>query len=207
MPKHSLTRKQERFVAEYLVDLNATQAAIRAGYSKQNAGKIGPELLGKTRTLIETAAQRNVGKRLMAAEEVVARLQQIADADIADFMSWDPERRTVTLKSPQDIPKELRRCIKSITQHETKDVRYLKLELHSPVAALDKLAKYHNLFKRTVASKGLIVNILRPPLQPPSTTIPSSPMQNRPQLPQLEVTFKRPPGVVSLPGQEQLMKK
>ena len=34
--------KQRMFVAEYLIDLNATQAAIRAGYSKKTAGKIGP---------------------------------------------------------------------------------------------------------------------------------------------------------------------
>ncbi len=46
MPK--LTPKQERFVQEYLVDLNATQAAIRAGYSAKTADHIGPELLGKT---------------------------------------------------------------------------------------------------------------------------------------------------------------
>ena len=44
----ALTDKQRRFVDEYLVDLNATQAAIRAGYSKKTANKIGPELLGKT---------------------------------------------------------------------------------------------------------------------------------------------------------------
>ena len=37
-----LTDKQERFVDEYLVDLNATQAAIRAGYSPHSADKIGP---------------------------------------------------------------------------------------------------------------------------------------------------------------------
>ena len=42
-----LTPKQELFVQEYLIDLNATQAAIRAGYSVKNADKIGPELLGK----------------------------------------------------------------------------------------------------------------------------------------------------------------
>jgi phage terminase small subunit len=43
-----MTAKQKRFVTEYLIDCNATQAAIRAGYSKKNASKIGPELLGKT---------------------------------------------------------------------------------------------------------------------------------------------------------------
>jgi phage terminase small subunit len=42
-----LTPKQERFVDEYLIDLNATQAAIRAGYSKKTAHVIGPENLGK----------------------------------------------------------------------------------------------------------------------------------------------------------------
>ena len=39
----TLTAKQERFVDEYLVDLNATQAAIRAGYSKNSARQIGDE--------------------------------------------------------------------------------------------------------------------------------------------------------------------
>lgn len=42
-----MTPKQERFVAEYLVDLNATQAAIRAGYSEKTAGAIGDENLKK----------------------------------------------------------------------------------------------------------------------------------------------------------------
>ena len=46
-----LTPKQARFVEEYLIDLNATQAAIRAGYSEKTADKIGSQLLGKTRVL------------------------------------------------------------------------------------------------------------------------------------------------------------
>lgn len=49
MSKDQLTDKQERFCQEYLVDLNATQAAIRAGYSAKTADKIGSQLLGKTR--------------------------------------------------------------------------------------------------------------------------------------------------------------
>ncbi len=44
-----LTDRQARFVAEYLIDLNATAAAVRAGYSKKNAGKIGPRLVGESR--------------------------------------------------------------------------------------------------------------------------------------------------------------
>ena len=47
MSARALTSKQRRFVEEYLVDLNATQAAIRAGYSKKTAGRIGAENMQK----------------------------------------------------------------------------------------------------------------------------------------------------------------
>ncbi|MDP0070209.1 terminase small subunit, partial [Glaesserella parasuis] len=45
--KSKLTDKQQRFVEEYLIDLNATQAAIRAGYSADTARQIGAENLSK----------------------------------------------------------------------------------------------------------------------------------------------------------------
>ncbi len=45
-----LTAKQARFVDEYLIDLNATQAAIRAGFSVRTAEWIGPQVLGKKST-------------------------------------------------------------------------------------------------------------------------------------------------------------
>lgn len=48
-----LTRKQEQFVREYLVDFNATQAAIRAGYAVRSAGSIGSELLKNPRVKYE----------------------------------------------------------------------------------------------------------------------------------------------------------
>ncbi len=46
-PDRKLTPKQKRFCEEYVVDFNATQAAIRAGYSKKSAYSIGPENLKK----------------------------------------------------------------------------------------------------------------------------------------------------------------
>src|SRR5574337_686777 len=62
----ALTLKQRRFVDEYLVDLNATQAAIRAEYSERNADKIGPELLGKTR--VAEAIQDRMAARAKRTE-------------------------------------------------------------------------------------------------------------------------------------------
>lgn len=80
MAKDKLTPKQEMFVKEYLVDLNATQAAIRAGYSKKTADRIGPELLGKTcvARAIEEANRKRAEKLELSAEWVLENLKNVA---------------------------------------------------------------------------------------------------------------------------------
>lgn len=67
-----LTKKQERFVEEYLIDLNATQAAIRAGYSRKTAEQIGYQLLQKPSVqekLSEAMARRS--KRTGITQDLV----------------------------------------------------------------------------------------------------------------------------------------
>lgn len=82
-----LTPKQRRFVEEYMIDLNATQAAIRAGYSKNTAEWIGPQLLTKTHVAQEISNlkdQRSERTKIDAAW-VLTRLAAQADADMADL--------------------------------------------------------------------------------------------------------------------------
>lgn len=73
----SLTPKQERFVAEYLVDLNATQAAIRAGYSARTANEQGCRLLTNVSVARALAAktEKQVAKVELTAEYVLEKLQ------------------------------------------------------------------------------------------------------------------------------------
>ena len=69
-----LTSKQATFINEYLVDLNATQAAIRAGYSKRTAGQIGDENLRKpqiAKAIQESMSQR--AERTEISSELVVR--------------------------------------------------------------------------------------------------------------------------------------
>lgn len=75
-----LTAKQERFVAEYLIDLNATKAAIRAGYSAKTASRIGPELLGKTwvADAVSRGAQKRIQKAEVTAQDVIEGLHKEA---------------------------------------------------------------------------------------------------------------------------------
>ncbi|WP_339451564.1 terminase small subunit [Pseudomonas sp. JAI120] len=84
----ALTQKQRLFVDEYLIDLNATQAAIRAGYSKKTAGQIGDENLKKPQiaeSIKEAMDSRN--KRVQInADYVLNRLVEIDQLDVLDIL-------------------------------------------------------------------------------------------------------------------------
>ena len=71
-----LTPKQQRFVDEYLIDLNATQAAIRAGYSPKTAEQQGFQLLKKTSVseAIEQAQQERQKRTLITQDDVIRGL-------------------------------------------------------------------------------------------------------------------------------------
>jgi phage terminase small subunit len=83
----SVTDKQQRFIEEYLVDLNATQAAIRAGYSEDTAYSIGWENLKKPEisAAIEEAQKARAQRTEINADWVLKRLAIEADADLADL--------------------------------------------------------------------------------------------------------------------------
>ena len=86
-----LTPKQRLFVYEYLIDLNATQAAIRAGYSKKTAGQIGDENLRKPQ--IATAIQESMSQRAerakISSELVIQGLLRLIRRCEADGEGFD----------------------------------------------------------------------------------------------------------------------
>ncbi len=79
--KSSLTPRQQRFVQEYLIDLNATQAAIRAGYSARTAEVQGPRLLGNVRVVeaIQSAQQALSERAECTQDEVMTDLKRQRD--------------------------------------------------------------------------------------------------------------------------------
>lgn len=88
-----LTDKQRAFIQEYLVDLNATQAAIRAGYSTKTANIIGPENLVKPciQAEIFKAMDERAKNTGVTAERVIKELALIGFADMADFITINEE--------------------------------------------------------------------------------------------------------------------
>ena len=107
----NLTPKQQRFVEEYLIDLNATQAAIRAGYSEKTAKEIGSENL--TKPNIAKAIQEAQSKRTEEAKidsaYVLKRLVEIDQMDVLDIMDDDGN-----VKPLRDWPKIWRQYISNI---------------------------------------------------------------------------------------------
>ena len=84
-----MTKKQKRFIEEYLIDLNATQAAIRAGYSPDTAKAIGCENLTKLdiRAHIDRAMAERSKRTGVNADRVVRELAKIAFVNAADVIN------------------------------------------------------------------------------------------------------------------------
>jgi phage terminase small subunit len=85
-----LTPKQQRFVDEYLVDLNGTRAAIRAGYSADSARFIAAENLTKPniRAAIEERMRERAERVKVQADDVLRELTYIAFADVGDIFDF-----------------------------------------------------------------------------------------------------------------------
>jgi len=93
-----LTDKQQRFVEEYLRDLNATQAAIRAGYSAKTADSQAVQLLRKTQVQEAIAAgkRERSEKTAIDATYVLNRLVEIDQMDVLDILDDDGHMRPVS---------------------------------------------------------------------------------------------------------------
>lgn len=111
-----LTAKQERFCQEYLIDANATQAAIRAGYSAKTAQEIGAQNLSKLiiqSRLAELQSGRQV-RTERTADEVVKKLWEVADYTIEQICDYDGE--TVKFKPLKDWTPAAKTTVRTVKQ-------------------------------------------------------------------------------------------
>lgn len=85
----ALSAKHKRFVEEYLIDLNATQAAIRAGYTRTNADVTGPRLLGNVgiSSAIAEGQKKLSAETGVTAEKIVRELAKLGFSNMQDYVS------------------------------------------------------------------------------------------------------------------------
>ena len=120
----ALTEKQARFVAEYLVDLNATQAAIRAGYSEKTAEVIGYENLRKPQIAeaINHAKAVRSERTEITQDMVLRELAKIAFSNGTDFARVVSREAPTTVIDEEGNPQQVMGTIQSVRLLDTSDV-------------------------------------------------------------------------------------
>lgn len=143
----ALTDKQKRFVDEYLVDLNATQAAIRAGYKDPN---IGRQLITKNNVSEEIRkAMADRQKRTEITQDAV--LEELAAIGFSRATDYAAIRGPLVELTPTDqLTDEQKRAVASIEQGNFG----IKLKLHDKVRALELLGKHLGMFDGKSGQQG-----------------------------------------------------
>lgn len=145
----TLTPKQERFVSEYLLDLNATQAAIRAGYSAKTAAEQGSRLLTnvKVQEAIAKGQNKTAEKLEITKDRIVEELAKIGFSNMLDYMragiDGDPylDFSDLTRDQAAALSEVTVEDFKDGRGEDARDVRRIKFKLHDKKGALVDLAK------------------------------------------------------------------
>ena len=108
----ALSKKQKRFAHEYLIDCNATQAAIRAGYSKKTANEQGARLLANVsvKAYIEELLEKINSKKIASAEEVMEYLTSV--------LRGETQSEVVVVEGTGDGCSEARNVLKAPDEKE-----------------------------------------------------------------------------------------
>jgi len=153
---------RDRFVDQYMVDRNATEAAIRAGYSKASAGQQGCRLLKDAKILTEInkrTAEQSTRLRI-TADRVMQEYEALALLDPLDLFKPDG-----SMKALADIPEAARRAIggleiRELSSIEAPDgpiaVQLRKVKLVDKKGALDSIAKILGMMKDRVEVTGQV---------------------------------------------------
>ena len=164
--KDGLTEKQKRFVSEYLVDLNATQAAIRAGYSAKTAGSQAFDLLKKPEIQEAVqAGQKKLSERTgITQERVLAEYAKIAFFDPKKMFNGDG-----TLKQIGELDDDVAAVIGGIELVEIGGDgeavgTVKKIKIIDKKGALDSVARHLGMFKDKVELSGSVETPTRPQL-------------------------------------------
>ena len=155
-----LTAKQERFCQEYMIDLNATQAALRSGYSAKTAGSVGAENLKKPEIQKRISElQLEIQERTeITQDRVLAEYAKIAFANTTDVIEWGDTTvanaeidglsvqvpyHGLKIKSSADLPLNIQAAVKKVKQGKDG----LEVEMHDKKGALDSIARHLGMFK------------------------------------------------------------
>ena len=149
-----LTPKQQAFVNEYLIDLNATQAAIRAGYSPNTAQQMGSENLSKPviRNAIDKAIADRSRRTGINQERVIREIAKLAFLNPADVI--DMAEAAVKREAEPDDTACIEAVKVKIIPTETGDITEREVKTYDKLKALELLGKHLGIFTDKLKMEG-----------------------------------------------------
>lgn len=158
-----MTPKQKLFVKEYLVDLNATRAAIAAGYSEKTARQQGARLLSNVDIATELAesAQKRAEKLDISAEKVLTELSRMAFCNMLDYMRVQDgdayvDFSTLTREQAAAIQEIIVEEYSEGKGKERRDIKRTKFKLAEKRGSLELLGRHLKLFTDKIEHSGTI---------------------------------------------------
>lgn len=157
----ALTPKIQCFVNEYIVDLNGTQAAIRAGYSARTANVQASQLLAKpnVQAAVQAAMAKREARTEITQDMVLKELAKIGFANMQDYMRVGPDGDPVLDFSA--LTREQAAALSEVTVEDfvdgrgedARDVKRVKFKLADKRAALVDIGKHLGMFKERIEVK------------------------------------------------------
>lgn len=165
--RNGLPLRRARFVEEFLVDLNATQAAIRAGYKPRSAYQTGYLLLRNP--LVRAAIEARLDELAMSAAEATRRLSDMARGSFDPFMRDDGtlDLTSARARASRGLIRKVKERERIIPQKDQEPIveRTIELELHDAKDAAVQVAKLRGLFDTTINLPGengnLVIKVVR----------------------------------------------
>lgn len=175
-----LTDKQRMFCEEYMIDFNATKAAIRSGYSQKTAQEIGAQNLSKL--IIQNYISekiKNQSKRLeISSDRVILEIARLAFVDVRKIFDSEGKLKDITTIDDDTSA--------AISSFEVDDLKAYneesdsygkigeakKIKLYDKIRALEMLAKHFGMFEKDNSQKPTSTNIINlgSGIKPPDET-------------------------------------
>lgn len=146
-----MTPRQQRFVDEYLVDLNATQAAKRAGYSAHYASDRGCKLLQtpEVAEAIKKAQNARAVRTGVTADRVVKELAKVAFGDPRRLITWGPGG--VVIQDSAKLTEAEAALVSEVWETGTGEGKTRRIKLYCKLTALTTLGRHLGLFNPRLA--------------------------------------------------------
>lgn len=146
--------RQQRFVDEYLIDLNGKAAATRAGYSPKSAVITASQLLAKPhiRQQIDKVMAERSERTKITADQVVRELARVAFGNTKQIVSWN-SKDGIVLRDSSELSEDEAAAVASVEETKTG----LKVKQHDKVRALEALGRHLGIFEKDNKQKTPVI--------------------------------------------------